>query len=669
MRFVCALLFLSALAAFPARSETSVQAAPDLAVPASAEVSQEETLAQTTGFEAMMSAIREQEWVSAELAAISEGAQMQTLVAWHRLRAGAGTFDEYLAFFASHADWPGLALMHDRGERSIGYGESPERVLAYFDGAIPKSGLGVLRLIEAHEARGETGDAEALTVLAWRSRTMNASTEAKLLDRYEKLLAPHHEARLDDLLWRDQRTTALRQMGRVGDDWKALAKARRALRTRAAGVDGLIEAVPEKLRNDPGLAWERYNWRIRKRLHETAQELLEEHSTSAEALGRPEMWSNYRRIYARQHMRAGRTATAYKLASQHFLTEGSDYADLEWLSGFIALRQLDDPELALYHFQRFSEAVETPISLGRAGYWIGRAWDAAGAPEKAMEAWIYGAQYQTSYYGLLSAEAAGLPMDPTLTGAETFPDWRSTSFAKSEVLSVGLRLMEEGERALAERFLTHLSESLDRKEAGALGQLVLGRGDPHIALKIAKRVAQRAIMIPHAYYPMHPMAKEPWPVSTELALSIARRESEFDPVVISPAGARGLMQLMPGTAQDVAGELGIAYSKSRLTEDPTYNATLGTNYLAGLTEIFGDAPVLISVGYNAGPGRAVNWVSDYGDPRYPGTDVVDWVEMIPFRETRNYVMRVTESLPVYQARLTGKTGPVEFTRLLRGKAD
>ncbi|MFY0635498.1 MAG: lytic transglycosylase domain-containing protein [Vannielia sp.] len=617
-------------------------------------------------FTLMMRAIARGDWGQAAFSAAREGPEMEQYVLWAKLRGGGGSFDEYISFTADHADWPSMDYIHDRGEASIGRGEDPDRVVAYFGDKIPETGLGVLRLVEAHAARGEDGDAAALAVLAWRTRTLNADVEQALLERYGELLKPHHEARLDDLLWRDRRSTALRQMGRVSEDWRKLAEARMALRTRAAGVDAKIEAVPEALQDNAGLVWERYNWRVGKGLHDGAEELMVERSTSAEALGRPEEWSNYRRIYARALLRDGNVPEAYALASRHFLADGSDFADLEWLAGWIALRFLKDPELALWHFERFGEAVETPISLGRAGYWLGRAYTDLGDAEKARDAFAYGAQYQTSYYGLLAAEAAGLPMDVTLTGREVFAPIADTGLAGSEVLAVGLRMLEEGEAAEAERFLTHLAGQVERPEAGSLGALMIERGEVHLALKVAKAAARNGLTIPAAYYPLHEMAESEWPVPAELALSIARRESEFDPVVVSPAGARGLMQLMPGTARDMAGELKVSYDAGKLTEDPVYNAQLGTAYLAGLIDIFGNAPVLVSVGYNAGPGRAVNWVADRGDPRYPGVDVVDWIEMIPFRETRNYVMRVTESIPVYRARLTGRVEKLEFTKLLHG---
>lgn len=616
----------------------------------------------------MMIAIRDGDWTRANRAAAQTGRIARDIVEWHRLRKGGeGSFDEYLSFMDRNADWPGLPLMKRRGETSIPKSGNPQRVLDYFGDGVPTTGTGVVRLIDAFRTLGQEGDAEALAVLSWRTISMTEDAERELLRLYAGTLAAHHEARLNEMVWQNARRTARRMFPRVSDDQKALAEARLGLRARVDGVNGLIAKVPETLQDDPGLLYERFNWRARKGLTETAIPVLKQQSTGPEALGRPALWANWRRIYARMEMRAGNYANAYTLASTHFLLDGSDYADLEWLSGYLALRFLNDPELALLHFDRFLQAVETPISLSRGGYWLGRAYTAAGDTDAAQTAYQFGAQFQTSYYGLLAAEAVGRPLDPTLSGAEAFPPLETSDMAQSSVLAAALMLYDIGEVNLAERFLTHLVESQDRIGAGQLGALATTLKDPHLSVMIAKRAARYGNVIPAAYFPIHPLVEKNLPVAPELALAIARRESEFDPVVISPAGARGLMQVMPGTAKDVAEELQIDYSRDRLTSDPDYNITLGTNYLAGLIEIFGDNPVLVSVGYNAGPGRAVSWVRDRGDPRTGAIDVVDWVEMIPFRETRNYVMRVTESLPVYRARLGNADTTLEFTKLLKGQ--
>lgn len=613
-----------------------------------------------------LAAVSDKDWTAAVTASATAGPEGRDVIEWHRLRAGGQAgFDAYLAFLERRPDWPGLSLLRVRGETAIPKDAAPETVLRYFDGRVPETGIGVLRLVRAHAALGHDGDAEALAVLAWRSRTLTADVERLLLKDYGEMLKEHHTARLDDLLWRGRHSAARRMLPRVSDGWKKLAEARIALAKRAAGVDDKIAAVPKALQDDPGLAYERFNWRARKGLGDSAIELAVARSTGPDALGRPAKWANWRRIYARRLMRDGKPAEAYRLASQHYLIDGSNFADLEWLSGFIALRMLDDPELALLHFDRFRESVATPISLGRAGYWQGRAYAAMGDTERASAAYALGAQHQTSFYGQLAAEAAGLATEAALAGKEVFPPLSETPIAQNSVYAAAILLLEAGDLNLAERFLTHLSESLPREQAGSLANAMIARGEPHLALMIAKRKAREAVVLPRAYFPLSEGVSGNETVPRALALSIARRESEFDPVVISPAGARGLMQVMPGTAKDVAGELGIPYDRDALTADPAYNVQLGTAYLAGLIEIFGPAPVLVSAGYNAGPGRSVDWVEARGDPRSAGVDIVDWIEMVPFRETRNYVMRVAESIWVYEMRLTGSAPKQSFTEMLR----
>ena len=331
------------------------------------------------------------------------------------------------------------------------------------------------------------------------------------------------------------------------------------------------------------------------------------------------------------------------------------------------MRFLDDPELALDHFQRFSAAVETPISLGRAGYWIGRAQEALGDSEAAQVAYARGAVHSTSFYGILAAEKANVPLDPMLDGAEHFPPWREAGFVNSSVYQAGILALATGRLSVAEQFFVHLGKNLEREELGRLAHALDELGQPHLQVMVGKAAARRAIVLPRAYYALHPLAEEDIPVPAELSLTIARRESEFDLGVVSGAGAQGLMQLMPGTAKEVARDLGLAHSRPRVMEDWRYNVQLGSTYLAQLADWLDGNIVLMSVGYNAGPGRARQWIEAMGDPRSGAIDIIDWIEHIPFRETRNYVMRVTESMPVYRARL-GKTPlPVPFSKELKGK--
>ncbi|QIZ80839.1 lytic transglycosylase domain-containing protein [Thalassovita gelatinovora] len=604
---------------------------------------------------------------AAKLAERAGGPTAEDIIEWMRLRAGRGTPDEVMAFLDRRADWPGLKLLRQRSEDAM-IDASPEQVIAFFRDQPPQTGAGLLAHTNALTAADRAGEAESGLVLGWRMLSLDNAEHAALLAAYPKVLAPHHIARFDMVLWQHWSSNVTDMLPLVPDGWRQLATARLGLRAQRNNVDALIAAVPKDLADDPGLAYERFRWRLKKNRDDDAIALLLERSKSAASLGEPDQWGGWRRSLARQKMRAGEVQTAYAVASTHGLTEGSVYADLEWLSGFLALRFLNDPELARDHFQRFRAGVDTPISLGRAGYWIGRAQEAAGDSEAAQHAYAEGAQYQTSFYGLLAAEKAGLPFDSTLAGTHPFPDWRQAGFANSSVFEAAMLLLRAGELNLTEQFLRHLTETLPPVELGQLGDLLTEMQQPHLAVMVGKQAARRGLTVAEPYYALHPMQKMKFPVPMELSLAIARRESEFDHRVVSGAGAQGLMQLMPATAKLVARDLGIDHDPAKVLSDWSYNATLGSAYLASLGGRFNGNILMVAAGYNAGPGRPERWMDLYGDPRTGAVDVIDWIEFIPFRETRNYVMRVAESLPVYRARLGRDPLPQPFSKELIGSS-
>ncbi len=610
---------------------------------------------------------RAQQWNAALSAGARAGGVGRDIADWHRLRAGKGSFAEARAFVARRPDWPGLPYLRSKVEPTIPATADPQDVLAFFDGTAPATGSGAVALIDAQRATGADAAALATARAAWVGLDLSPGTESRLLALYPDDLMPLHEERLDDLLWQGNVAAAGRQVDRLGDpDLRALARARLAVRADT-DVSDAIGAVPARLRSDGGLVFDRFRYRLAAGRHADATAWMNAHSTSAAALGRPAAWARDRSALARRAMREGDAQLAYDTASRHFLTDGSGFADLEWLSGYLALTYLNRPADALAHFQRFRAAVGAPISLGRAGYWEGRAHEALGDAEGAANAYAFGAHYQTSFYGLLAADAAGLPTDPALSGTETYPPLRDTAAAGSSVLDAALLLQAAGERDLAERFLVHLSESLAPPEIGALADLALSLDEPHVALMLAKAAAQRGVELPRPYFPVVDLGVAALPVPRELALAVARRESEFDPSVSSSVGARGLMQLMPGTAADMARATGLPYSAGRLFSDPAYNATLGSAYLALLIRRFGDNPILVSAGYNAGPSRPARWLEDLGDPRGSTVAMVDWIEHIPFDETRNYVMRVAESIPVYRARLGTADAAAGFGAEIAGR--
>jgi soluble lytic murein transglycosylase len=589
------------------------------------------------------------------------------VIEWQRLRAGEGRLGEYEEFLQRRPDWPGLPLLREKGEEAVARSTDPARVIAWFQAGPPETGTGAIAYVRALQAAGRVADAETEAMRAWASLAFSPDQESEMIGLAPEAVGFVHELRLETLLWEGRTKEAERMLSRVAEDRQALARARIALQTESKGVTALIEAVPEKRAADPGLAFDRFIWRMKRDLYDEAAELILERSTSAEGLGRPEAWAERRAILTRYLMRNGRAKEAYRIAANHHIPVNggaSAYADLEFLAGFIALRRLGDAATAETHFRHLLAGVSTPISLARAHYWIGRAQEAAG--QDGTASYKAAAAHQTAFYGLLAAERLGLTLDASLLARPATPDWQSAGFTQSSVLAAAQLLLKAGDLTLGKRFLLHLGESQDETGLAQMADMVLAWDEPHLAVLVAKRAAERGLILPHAYYPIPDFVPDGLKVSRALALSIARRESEFDPAARSSADARGLMQVLPGTAKLMAGKLGKPFDAPRLTSDPAYNVAMGAAYLAEMVDEFGPSIALIASGYNAGPGRPRRWIGEFGDPRRADVDVVDWVETIPFAETRTYVMRVAEGVVIYRAKLKGAVGPVRITDELKG---
>lgn len=604
------------------------------------------------------------DWQVADQIAQVAGPVTADALMWLRLRSGEADFDTYRNFLSRRADWPGLDRLRAEAERSIDDTITPEVVVAWFGGETPQTGEGAVQLAQAQIALGQPDAARDTLRDTWIARRLTEDGQDAMLAAFGEALQPFHAARVDALLWRSRAAEAERMLPLLSEQDRPLAAARIGYLTRADDLPALVNALPPALREDAGFAYSRYAWLAGRGERTDAVKMLLERSASAAALGDPFRWSGWRRVLARWEMREGRAEQAYILASRHYLTEGASYADLEWLSGYISLTYLGDPAQALGHFQNALRASSSPISLGRMHYWIGRTHEVKGNADLAAEAYGNGAAHQTSFYGLLASEKVGRPLSPSLSGAVTA--WQGAPVFDNEIVQAALILLAGGERGAAFTFFADLGRTLNATELAQLGAYLAEIDEQYYALLLGKTAVARGILIPEIYYPIHDLADLDLPADPTLSLSIARRESEFNETIGSPVGALGLMQVMPATAQEVAGSLGLPYVKGRLTNDWQYNATLGTAYLARLEEEFGPSPVMIAAGYNAGPGRPRSWMAERGDPRLLEMDIVDWIEHIPFRETRNYVMRVTESIPIYEARLTGRTGPVRFTELLVG---
>ncbi len=397
-------------------------------------VAAQDAAALTRGLDLM----RKGDWDGALATAGPRGSVARDIVQWNRLRASKGSFAEAVDFLSRHPD-------------------------DFFTRQRPQTGWGTLRFARSLWDTGAKQEAMAEAIRGWTKFSIGEEEEAQFMVDWPRTLAKHHWTRTDEMLWRGATGQARRMLPRLDDAHKALAAARIALRDEKPGVDVLIEAIPSRLRNDPGLAYERFLWRARKGRNDSAIELLLERSRSAKSLGRPAVWGSRRAQLARWAMREGKPRTAYRLAANHHIASGSTRNDLEWLAGYIALRKLGDAETALRHFNAFAAGVTSPISLGRAGYWQGRALEALGRTSEAREAYRRGGQHQTSFYGLLAAEKAGLSMQPALTGAETFPGYRQAPFWNSSVMDAARLSLAAGELYYAERFLIQLSEGAPQR--------------------------------------------------------------------------------------------------------------------------------------------------------------------------------------------------------------
>lgn len=606
-------------------------------------------------------------WDSARSVATQAGPTAEQLVLWTALRAGQGTLTEKARFLDAHPDWPLTNPIQRHVETALA-GADAAQVTAFFANRAPITESGHLALLDARLTLGQRDAALAQARALWAETALSAQAEAKLDAAFGPQLRDLDQVRVQRLLWAGDTNNALRHLDRLPADQRILAQARIALQTRAIGVDARVAAVSGALANDPGLVYDRFEYRMRAGNHAGGTELILAQSRHPNGLGQPEDWARRRIFLVRQAMGEGAFQRAYDLATPHGLDDGVSFVDLEWLAGFIALVHLQKPDVALNHFRALRVRVSSPISLGRAGYWEGRAHDALGDPIAAQAAYEFAAEHQTSFYGQLAADRLGVVLDHAIGMPRTYPNWRDTGLAQSDQLAAALALRDAGHWQEARRFILSLARTLTTEtEFGALADLLLALNEPNLALNVAKIAVQAEVLLPDAYFPVTDLAQGRFDVPMDLVKAIARRESEFDPAVVSSADARGLMQVLPGTAQMMARKLGVPFDAASLTRDAALNARFGAAYLDELRAEFGPALALVAAGYNAGPGRPRQWMQSLGDPRDPNVDIVTWVESVPFAETRNYIMRVAESQVVYRALLAKQPQRPEVEKLLRGQ--
>jgi soluble lytic murein transglycosylase len=596
-------------------------------------------------------AMKRGDWNAAETLAAPARDRLpaQALAFLDYLRKGSGaSFSDISSFLASHPNWPSQKLLQTRAEEAVATA-SDAQLIPWFQAHPPVLPVAQLRLAQIWMQSGRRADGERLIRQAWINGDYSAIEEKFMLDRYRDVLRGEDNARrLDRLLWDRQTDEAKHMIKHVGPETAALAQARIGLAAMAPGVERLIARVPARMQSDPGLLYERMRWRRHKDLDDDAAGVLEHPPAD---LVRPEAWASERLIIARRLLDEGQATRAYRLASNSGLSSGPSFAELEFLSGWIALRDLHQPATAYNHFVHLYHAVTLPISLARGAYWAARAADAMGNKSLASTWYETASPFVTTYYGQLAAAHLGATAatfkvsEPNPTAVET------QAFEANELVRLVRDLAQIGDTDDLGVFLKRITEEAKTPADYALtARLARASARPDIAVFTAKRASYAGVTLMDEGYPVAALPPG-GNIEAPLVLAMTRQESAFDNTAVSSAGAMGLMQLMPATANKVAQLLHLPFSRQRLTSDVAYNVTLGRAYLDSLVDNFAGSYVLAVAAYNAGPGRVNQWIADHGDPRSANVDPVDWIERIPYTETRNYVQRVLENLQVYRFRL------------------
>lgn len=575
------------------------------------------------------------------------------LADWLAYRQGLGAFGDISGFLSRYPDWPSSGRLRLNAERKIEAVTAPDAVIAFFDGSPPKTDNGALLYLKALLSRGRKDEAIAYARTVWGYMTFDSRTEKDFLKIAGSFLRKEdHKLRLDQLLWDGHAVSAKRMFPRVERDLQLLADARIRLRKRQGGVDAAIDRVPAPLLTDPGLVFERARWRRQAGNWEGAAELLL--AKNAPDVGSPGRWWDERSYVARYLLRKGHITDAYRLAASYGSVNDADQAEALWLAGWIALRFLDDAKLARSHFEKLHASVSYPISVARGAYWSGRAAEAMGDGDAAARWYRTAAEQSMTYYGQLAAARAGIPAPPL----DPVPPFDIDPATRASFADEELARAARYASALKDSWpLRQLIEQLfDRKpdlvNRNLTASLAVRLGRPDLGVRLAKQAMLDGQILADSGYPQVPVPNDGAAVESALTHAIIRQESVFDVEARSPAGARGLMQLMPATAREVSRSLKMSYNVDKLT-NADFNMRLGRAYFSSLLEDFNGSYIMAIAGYNAGPHRVKRWIGEFGDPRSPDIDPIDWVESIPFSETRNYVQRVLENLQVYRHIMNG----------------
>jgi soluble lytic murein transglycosylase len=573
-------------------------------------------------------------------------------------------FQRIRDFQASAPQWPLSETLNKRAEQNLFLNpESPETVVAYFDHAETLTAEGHAAHARALYQLGQTDAAKAQLRRAWMKVDMEGDVEKKIASEFGgQLTASDHKARLGRLIYGQQSAAAVRQAKRLGSDQQKVAQVAQLLLRGAGGAENAYSNLPSALRNELPLRYALARLYRKQEKFGKARSILVNAPGNGAELGDPSAWFDERRIIARRSIGPYNKDTwkqAYQIASRHGITSGDDLPDAEFLAGWIALRYVRNTDAALTHFNGLKEAATSRTDKARAGYWLGRTYLAAGDKSTAQKYFKSAAQHSTIYYGQLAREYVGLAGVPEeITGGDSSSSARAR--VENDEVIRALRLMHQASgKANLHMFLFAIANRFKTvDEMNAAANIVHGLGGTYLALKLAKAAGQFKVDIDSWAYPLRGLPD--WkqvgrPVEKALVFGLSRQESEFNASAGSRVGAQGLMQIMPATAKLIARQHKIPYRPGMLMSDPAMNVKMGSAHLGDLIAQYNGSYVLTLVAYNAGPRRSKEWTEQFGDIRSGQVDPVDWVENIPFQETRQYVQKVMQNMHIYRSRLAPKT--------------
>ena len=618
--------------------------------------------------------MEKRKWFEAErIAKKAKDKSIYNFVQWNHLITTGNTasFFDYKNFIERNKDYPRMGRVKYLSEHKLSTKiMSPKKIIKYFENEKPLSGYGEIILGESYIDVGETTIGISLIKNGWIKADLSKLELRSFRKKYKKYLnSDDHIKRADYLAWENKYWDLKRMLRYLPKDQQLLYTARQLLMSKSYGVDNAINKVPGYLKNDAGLNYDRLKWRRKRGRVDSSLEILTKIKNTQDYMVRPDKWWKERSIIARSLIYKKKFTSAYRLTSRHGLEDGPEFAEAEWMSGWISLSFLNDPVLAVDHFTKFYNNVGYPISLSRGAYWLGRSYEKLGNIDESKRWYTESSKYLTTYYGQLSHLKIS-PEKPIFLDDLMDVDKNITEdFYKKGLVKIVYLLDELNKDKYAKHVLRYLAnENIDQGSEVLAAKLATDIGRFDFAIQVSKIASYQKRF--HNKY-NYPIISTPKMINKRkipeaaFILSIIRQESEFDTSANSSAGAKGLMQLMTYTAKTVAKQAKMTYSKSRLTKDPEYNINLGSYYIAGLILEYDGAYPFAIAAYNAGPKRVKYWKKINKNPQKGQIDYVDWIELIKFKETRNYVQRVLENYNVYRYILEQK--PIKLKNFFKSE--